>query len=188
VAAAGLLAAKRVWLAAAASAVLATVMCVVQFVQFGIFSGTPHIDVPGQASGNAYVEAFLWARDHTGKDAYFALDPEYMRYSATYGFRALAERSQMADLSKDAGVVTVSPNLAGEWKREVDAIRGWNSFSAADFTRLRRDFGVEWVIVRDAYHPPLGLDCPFATPSHMSAGAAVCRTPAAPLPSLPASN
>src|SRR3954452_7188435 len=77
-AAAGLLAAKRVWPAAAASAVLATVMCVVQFVQFGIFSGTPHFDVPGQASGNAYVEAFLWARDHTGKDAYFALDPEYM--------------------------------------------------------------------------------------------------------------
>jgi hypothetical protein len=175
--AAGLLAHNRVLAVAAATVVLAVVMCVVQFAEFGPLSGTSHIDFPSRANKNAWVEAFLWARDHTSKDAYFALDPEYMRYSDNYGFRALAERGQVADISKDAGVVTVSPQLADEWKREVDALRGFDRFTAADFARLRRDFGVDWVIVRDASFPPAGLECPFQMPSHLSVGAAVCHTP-----------
>jgi hypothetical protein len=193
----GLLARRHMRITIAIAGSLALTMCYVQVVQFGL-GGAHHIDVPGLASDNAYVQAFVWARDHTPKDAYFALDPEYMRYSDNYGFRALAERSQMADVSKDAGVVTVSPQLASEWKREVDALRGWNNFRVDDFVRLRRDFDVEWVVLPALWHKtPRVLDCPFVSDGGFLAVkqatggiyyAAVCRTPSAPLPPPGASN
>jgi hypothetical protein len=184
---AGVSAAKHTWPTAVAAGVLAAIMCAVQFVQYPP-AEAHHIDLPGLAARNGYVQAFLWAREHTPKEAYFALDPEYMRYSNAYGFRALGERSQMADISKDGGVVTVAPQLATEWKREVDALRAWREFTVADFARLRRDFGVQWVIVNGTYRPlRRGLDCPFYT-SAAPAGAAVCRTPSAPLLSGSASN
>ena len=183
--AAGLLVRKRVWPVAAAAVVLAGVMCAVQFVEFPP-DIAHHIDWPGLRPLNGYVQAFLWVRDHTSKDAYFALNPSYMRDSANYGFRALAERSQMADISKDAGVVTVSPQLAAEWKREVDALRGDDS-TASTFAYLRREFGVDWVIMPWNKHVLNAFDCPFQS-SAPPAGALVCRTPSAPLALSGASN
>lgn len=185
-ASAGLLTHKRAWPVALVSVVLALLMCVVQWLQFALFTGTPHIDWPDHHTHNAYVQAFLWARDHTPKKAYFAMDPEYMRYSANYGFRALAERSQMADISKDAGVVTVSPQIAADWKRQVDAIRGWRQFTPNDFARLRRDFGVDWVVLNtDGLASPYNMDCPFVSSTALVRESqlyvVVCRTPSAPL-------
>jgi hypothetical protein len=194
----GLLARKRAWISLGLSVALGAVMCFVQFDQFDA-NGGHHIDFPGLKSRNAYMQAFLWARDHTPKDSYFALDPEYMDGSDHYGFRAVAERSQMADVSKDAAVVTVSPTLASEWKREVDALRGWDKFTGADFARLRRDFGVDWVVVtaKRGNLPP-GMECPYLPTSTFLTGlhdraatvnrAAVCRTPGAPLRPSGASN
>jgi hypothetical protein len=183
----GLLARKRAWISVGLSIVLGAVMCQVQFDQFAP-AGAHHIDLPGLESHNAYVQAFLWTREHTPKNAYFAIDPEYMRYSGEYGFRALAERSQMADIVKDAAVVTVAPQLAAEWKREVNATHGWGDFSLADFARLRRDFGVEWVVLTAKRgNVPPGMECPYLSPAtfvtelHDRAAtvnrAAVCRTP-----------
>ena len=104
--------------------------------------------------------------------AYFALDPYYLRAPGDdyYGFRALAERSQLADEIKDGAVVTQVPELGPVWARQVAAEQGWEHFQLADFERLKAEFGVDWVLV--SYPQPAGLTCPW----HNSA-LTVCRVP-----------
>jgi hypothetical protein len=123
------------------------------------FAGNEHIELPGQSSSNPQVQAFAWIRENTPTDAYFALDPNYMAAPGEdyYSFRALAERSQLADNIKDTAVVTLIPQLGPVWAQQVEAQRGWAHFKLADFARLKQQFGVDWVMV--AYPQPEGLNC-----------------------------
>ncbi|MDR3741211.1 MAG: hypothetical protein P4L40_19505 [Terracidiphilus sp.] len=125
------------------------------------FNSSPHIEWPGRAPSNPWIQAFDWIRDNTPTDAYFALDPRYLAAPGEdyHGFRALAERSQLADAIKDAAVVTQVPELGPEWDRQVEAQRGWSDFKLADFERLKKMFGVNWVLVK--YPAPAGLACPW---------------------------
>ena len=65
-------------------------------------------------------------------NAYFALDPRYLDEPGEdfHSFRALAERSQLADAIKDAAVVTQVPELGPVWNRQVQAQQGWKHFQA----------------------------------------------------------
>jgi hypothetical protein len=123
------------------------------------FSSSPHLELPGMRSENPWLEAFAWVRENTPVDAYFAMDPHYLAAPGEdyHSFRALAERSQLADMEKDPSVVTQVPELAPAWERQVDATAGWQHFKLADFQRLKRDLGVDWVIV--PYPEPQGLAC-----------------------------
>jgi hypothetical protein len=148
---------------------IALVMC---YVQRQEFSGGRHIEWPGRASGNAWVEAFDWVRGNTPRNAFFALDPQYMKMHGNdnHGFRGIAERSMLADDVKDNSVVEVFPQLAYQWKLEVAARKNWSSFGTGDFERLRKEFGVDWVILE---RPGVaGLPCPYGNNSVM-----VCRIP-----------
>ena len=140
------------------------------YAQRALFPSTPHVEWPGAATRNPWVESFLWIRENTPRDAWFALDPRYMELPGEdeHGFRAIAERSRMADWVKDPGAVTIAPRLAEEWWRQVQALHGWTSFQAADFQRLRRDFGVSWVVVGTRQRD--GLICPY-----QNSELAVCR-------------
>lgn len=123
------------------------------------FPDCPHLEMPWTKPANPWLQAFAWVRQNTPTDAYFALDPYYLAAPGEdyHNFRALAERSQMADGIKDTAVVVLVPDLAPEWDREVTAEEGWKSFQSADFERLKEEFGVDWVLVR--YPAPQGLDC-----------------------------
>ena len=123
------------------------------------FPDCPHFEMPWTKPANPWLQAFAWIRQNTPKDAYFALDPNYLAAPGNdyHSFRALAERSQMADGIKDTAVVILVPQLAAEWNREVEAQSGWNQFKLADFERLKQEFGVNWVLV--SYPQPAGLDC-----------------------------
>jgi len=134
------------------------------YAQRELFPATAHLELPGRGSGNPWVQAFLWVREHTPKDAYFALDPYYMRAPGEdeHGFRALAERSRMADRLKDSGVVSMFPRLAETWRDQVRSLDGWQNFKPADFERLRRDYGVTWVILQNGQNADRGsLLCPY---------------------------
>lgn len=140
--------------------------------QWMLFDNSYHLELPGRAAANPWLQAFDWVSQKTPVNAYFALDPEYM---ATPGedyhcFRALAERGMMADNIKDPAVVTQVPQLAPLWARDVKARQGWKSFQLADFERLKAEFGVDWVVVSDP--APSGLDCRWHNGS-----LAVCRVP-----------
>jgi len=123
------------------------------------FSGSDHLELPGRQSANPWLQAFDWIRQNTPTDAYFVLDPLYMAKPGEdyHSFRALAERSQLADALKDTAVVTQVPELGPVWKRQVEAQAGWPSFKLADFERLKKEFGVNWALV--SYPQPAGLQC-----------------------------
>lgn len=136
------------------------------------FSASQHLEWPGRKPANPWLQAFAWIRTNTPVDAYFALDPYYLRAPGEdyHGFRALAERSQLADAVKDAAAVTQVPELSEVWNRQVTAEQGWSHFRLADFERLKREFGVDWVLV--ARVQTAGLDCRWHDQS-----LAVCAIP-----------
>ena len=129
-----------------------------------------HIEWPWAQTGNAWLQGFEWVRKNTPEDALFALPPEYMHAPGedAHGFRAIAQRSALADQIKDSGVVSMFPELAPEWKRQMDAQAGWSAFTPADFHRLARDYEVSWVIVQ--LKQSSGLDCRYH-----NASIAVCH-------------
>jgi hypothetical protein len=150
------------------------------YAQRQMYPATAHLELPGslsrhEASRNSWVEAFRWISQNTPSrntpvDAQFALDPRYMELPGEdyHGFRALAERSVLADALKDAGMAARVPRLAPRWLREVEAQRGWRDFQRPDFLRLKAEFGVDWVVLTA---PGVGgLPCPYRNPQVV-----VCR-------------
>jgi hypothetical protein len=139
------------------------------YAQQQLFPASAHIEWPGIKSKNDWVQAFEWTRENTPVTAIFALDPYHMRIPGedVNGFRAIAERSMLADAVKDSGAVSMFPPLADEWLRQVQAQRGWRDFQSADYHRLQTEFGVNWVVVQK---PVTGLDCPY-----QNSAVSVCR-------------
>ena len=152
------------------------------YAQRQMYPATPHLELPGslsrnevsrnnnEASRNSWVEAFRWISRNTPVDSQFALDPRYMELPGEdyHGFRALAERSVLADELKDAGMAARVPRLAPRWLREVEAQRGWRGFKRPDFLRLNAEFGVDWVVLQAPGAD--GLPCPYRNPQVV-----VCR-------------
>jgi hypothetical protein len=127
--------------------------------QRALFSSSEHLELPGRQPSNPWLQAFAWIRHNTPTDAYFAMNPNYLAAPGEdyHSFRAMAERSQMADAIKDTAVVTQVPELGPAWERQVAAQAGWTNFKLADFERLKTNFGVNWVLV--SYPQPEGLPC-----------------------------
>jgi len=131
------------------------------FLQQSSFPASSHVEWPGSRSGNTWTSAFLWIRGHTPKDAIFALDPNYMLSPGEdmHGFRAVAERSVLADSVKDSGAVSLFPQLADEWERETQAERGWKNFHPRDFAKLAGIYPITWILTRNP--GPIGAVCPY---------------------------
>jgi len=137
-----------------------------------LFPASVTVEWPGRAAKNPWAQAFVWARRNTAIGDVFAMDPYYMHIKGEdeIGFRCLAQRSRLADGVKDNGVVSMFPPLAERWLREVKAQSPWDQLGMADFERLRREYGVSWVIVQQP--GIVGLECPYA-----NSVVRVCRTP-----------
>jgi hypothetical protein len=84
------------------------------------------------------------------------------------GFRALADRSRLADANKDSGAVAMFPPLAEEWWEQFQAQKNWQHFTRMDFLKLREKYGVDWVVLQQPQ--TLGFPCPYANQA-----VAVCR-------------
>ena len=142
------------------------------YSQVALFPASRHIEWPGEKPKNQWVQAFLWIRDNTPNNAVFALDPNFAELPGEdeNGFRAVAERSRMANYAKDRGVATMFPQLAGEWLAQTNALAGWKTFDIPDFQRLNRVYGVDWVVLQQ---PGIAsLDCPY-----QNHAVRVCRVP-----------
>jgi hypothetical protein len=142
------------------------------WVQWELVDEGAHLELPGITTANPWLQAFGWIRENTPESAYFALDPNYLAAPGEgfHGFRALAERSQMADWIKDTSVVTEVPILAPLWRSQQLAETGWKHFKLGDFERLKAEFGVDWVLVLNPQ--TAGLDCRWH-----NGELAVCRIP-----------
>jgi hypothetical protein len=146
-----------------------------------LFPATRQIEWPGATPKNDWLQTFAWIKDNTPIDAIFVLNPQHMSLPGedNQGFRALAERSMLADAVKDSGAVTMFPDLpiAEHWQEQVNAQRGWGTFQLADLERLRKQYGVNWAVLDQK--GDLGLDCPYK-----NATLRVCRIPSDSPPSL----
>jgi hypothetical protein len=142
------------------------------YVQRQIFASTPHLELPGTPASNPWLQAFDWIKHNTPTGAYFALDPQYLATPGEdyHGFRALAERSSLADAIKDTSVITKVPQLGPTWKEQTQAQVGWSNFQLPDFERLKSRFGVDWVLV--SYPVSVPLDCHWHNDT-----LAVCQIP-----------
>jgi hypothetical protein len=158
---------NRVWRWAA----LFVPLCAGMFVaQRSLFPASAHIEWPGATPKNQWVQAFLWIRANTPRDAIFALNPTYMDIPAEEenGFEAVAQRSMLADANKASGAVSMFPAMADEWFSQIQAQSGWTTFQVQDFRRLTSQYGVSWVVLQQ---PGIaGLDCPY-----QNATVLVCR-------------
>ncbi len=146
------------------------------YAQMAMYPASPHFEFPFVKSNSGWLQAFSWIRQNTPRDALFAIDPHYELLPGEdyHGFRALAERSVLADYEKDAGMAARVPGLAPRWLREVTALNGWQNLRAPDFERLRNDMGVTWVVLsrEDAQYSaqPNPMTCPYE-----NAEVKVCR-------------
>jgi len=140
--------------------------------QRALFPASSHVEWPGRSPKNEWAQGFRWIRGNTPTEDVFALDPDYMRLPGEdeIGFRCLAQRSRLADVVKDGGVVSMFPPLADEWREQVQAQSPWKEFKTSDFSRLRQKYGVSWVVVQQP--AVAGLNCPYSN-SQVS----VCRVP-----------
>ncbi len=131
-------------------------------VQARAFPSSPHIEVPGLSYGSGWVPALLWVREHTPKGALFALDPDYLTSPGVdlHGFRAIAERSALADELKDSGAVSLFPQLGSQWEREVMAQKAWRSSQYRNYATLVARYGVQWFVLPEPTVVP-GLSCPY---------------------------
>ncbi len=91
-------------------------------------------------------------------------DPLYIERPGEdfHGFRALAERSMLADDIKDRAVATFDFRVAEAWLTRSEAQRNWRNFSRADLLGLKQRFGVDWVLFERGAPPDSGdLPCPY---------------------------
>lgn len=160
---------NRVWRWVALFLPLSAGMC---YAQRSLYPASPQIEWPGAKPPNPWVQGFQWVRENTPEQAIFAIDPHYMEIPGedSNGFRAIAERSQLADGVKDSGVVELFPQLAPSWLAQVQAQTGIDQFDHADFIRLERQFGATWAVLRRS--SPADLDCPY-----QNSVLKVCRLP-----------
>lgn len=163
----------RAWVIPAILVPLAAGMFAVDYETYPM---SQHIEWPSETSSpNAWVNTLLWIRHNTPAEAVFAVDSGYFNDPDVdvHGFRAISERSSLADYHKDGGVVAMFPNLADDWKQQSSATRGLNHFTAQDFVRLAHEYPVTWTVIHGA--APAGMNCPY-----QQRGYAVCRIPDAP--------
>ncbi len=142
------------------------------YVQRSTYPASAHLELPGRAARNPYVQAFLWARHNTPNDALFALDAHYITRDGedAQPFRAIAERSALADYSKDGGEASITPELTPAWVGGQVAQTGLDQASDAQrLSRLAR-LGVGWVVLQSS--SPTVWDCPYR-----NTAVKVCRLP-----------
>ena len=133
----------------------------VSSAQFVLYASAAHLELPWQQPKNSWVQAFRWVRANTSVNAVFALDANYIDAPGedTEGFRAIAQRASIADLSKDGGAAAVFPRLAQSWLTESTAAEHLSGISDAERIRRLAPLHVSWMVLRQS--AVTGFDCPY---------------------------
>lgn len=144
------------------------------YSQLMIYPASSHIEVPWARQSNPWTQAFAWIRQSTPENALFALDARYITapQEDAQGFRAEAERSALADYSKDGGASAIFPQLAPDWMAQHTADDDLSGTTDAQRVERLRPFGVGWVVLQK------GAQTEFSCP-YRNAYLMVCQMPAA---------
>lgn len=155
--------ALRTTLRAFPIAALAAFAGVMFTAQRASFPASQHLELPWRIAQNpnAWTQAFLWARDHTPRNALFAIDADYITTPGedAQAFRAIAQRSVLPDHSKDGGEAAITPALADAWLLGVTAQTNLSALSDSARDARLRSLGVNWIVLRAA--TPTQHACPY---------------------------
>lgn len=157
----GSLATRRLWRTALPWSLILCSAGTMFAVQRATFPGSPHIEWPGHAPTNPWTQAFVWARQHTPRDARFALDARYINTPGedAQSFRAWAQRSSVPDFSKDGGEAANFPALAPAWLSGATATANLSQLSDAQRAGRLNGLGVSWLILQGTAKTT--LLCPY---------------------------
>lgn len=136
------------------------------------FPASTHLELPKVPATNAWERAFVWIRHNTPKEAFFALDSNYITMPGedAQSFRAIAERSVLPDYSKDGGEAANIPKLAPAWVKAQAAQTRLSERTDTERLTALRPLGVDWVVLeRSAL---TGFACDYANET-----VKVCRLP-----------
>ncbi len=144
-------------------------------VESQVFPASAHFELPSRTPPNGWQQAFLWSRDHTPPDTLFALDANYISASGEDGqnFRAMAERSALADYSKDGGSSAVFPQLATRWQHDEQLSTDLSRIPDAQRISRLTAVGVSWIVLQQKFQigsAQTHLTCPYR-----NATVLVCR-------------
>ncbi len=137
------------------------------------YPASAHLELPWSPPVNPWEQSFLWARDHTPKQALFALDARYITRGKDEDaqlFRAIAERNALADYSKDGGEAAIAPTLTTAWMQGQTAQANLERENDRARQTALRPLGVTWVILEAA--SPTAWNCPYSNST-----VKVCRLP-----------
>jgi hypothetical protein len=136
------------------------------------FPASAHFELPGREPINSWERAFEWIRVSTPVDALFALDANYVTHPGedAQTFRSIAERSAVADYSKDGGEASITPALTTLWSTGQAAQTGLSTTTDARRIATLQPLGVSWIVL------PSGATTRF-TCSYTDETVKVCRLP-----------
>jgi hypothetical protein len=134
------------------------------------YPASAHVEWAGRAPRNQWEQAFLWVRANTPRNAIVAMDADYIADSGedAQGFRAIAQRSALADWYKDGGVASIFPSAAAPWWRDLQATRGLDRATDREREERLKPLGATWLLL------PANAATVFACPYH-NAAVRVCR-------------
>ena len=123
------------------------------------YPGSDQLEVPWVRPKNLWVQAFVWIRERTPRDAVFAIDANYVHWNGedAQGFRAIAERSVMPDAAKDGGIASIRPELVGAWAAGAKAQDGLTREN--DVERVKAVPEASWVVL--GREGTTAFDCPY---------------------------
>jgi hypothetical protein len=127
------------------------------------FPNSNHLELPWTTPQNPWVQAFLWIRANTPKDALFALNADYINLPGEDAqcFRAIAERNALPDYSKDGGEASIAPELTPAWTLAQTAQQSLSAPATTDADRVAAliPLGVSWVVLEATAQT--SFDCPY---------------------------
>ncbi len=154
------------------AATLAVLGCAMLSAAKAAYPDSSHLEMPWRNPKNPWVQAFVWIRNNTPKDALFALDADYINAPGEDAqcFRAIAERSALADYSKDGGEASIAPALTVQWAGEQRAQKNLSAEPDADRVAALQPLGVSWVVLETG--SITAFNCPYRNQAVQ-----VCRMP-----------
>jgi hypothetical protein len=152
--------------------IFALLAVIMMFAQRQTFPHSPHLELPWNKTNNGWQLAFEWISANTPVDALFALDAHYVTQPGedAQTFRAIAERSALADYSKDGGEASITPALTAAWATGQAAQTDLNTASDASRITILRPLGVSWIVLPNTAATSFPCD-------YSDEAAKVCRLP-----------
>ncbi len=89
-----------------------------------------------------WIQAQLWAREHTTKNAVF-MTP----WRRPSGFPIFSQRSTVADW-ESGGDVKFNYSFARQWEAKRDDLQNFDQFTTADFCRLRMKYDFDYLVTK----------------------------------------